>query len=158
MSVSIEPRGGQGSRSVDVDLNLVPFIDMMSCLVAFLLITAVWTNLAEIRVNPKAAGATSEAPAHDVVAVLITKDGHWLGRSEGGEAARRVGLAEGARDWQGLDEALAQVAQRGLPLEVAAEEGVDFQTIIATMDHALAFGLDEVAYVDPGALSVHFSH
>ena len=152
------PQRGQGSRSVDVELNLVPFIDMMSCLVAFLLITAVWTNLAQIRVNPRAAGAPADPPPErDVVSVLLTRDASWVGRSQAGEPARRVGLANGMRDWSGLDAALAALARPGVTLEVAAEDGVDFQTIVATMDHALAFGLEQVDYVDPSLLSVHFS-
>ena len=39
---------GDGKKSVNVDLNIVPFIDLMSCLTAFLLVTAVWVNIAQI--------------------------------------------------------------------------------------------------------------
>jgi biopolymer transport protein TolR len=154
MSVSIEPPRGQGSRSVDVELNLVPFIDMMSCLVAFLLLAAVWTNLAQIRVNPRAAGETREPSPEQVVAVLITPQASWVGR---GEQMHRLALSDGARDWAGFDAALAQVAAPGTTLQLAAEPGVDFQTIVAAMDHALAQGVTQVAYVDASLLSVRFS-
>jgi biopolymer transport protein ExbD len=155
MSVSIEPPRGQGARSVDVELNLVPFIDMMSCLVAFLLLAAVWTNIAQIRVNPRAAGAASTpTPPEQVVAVLITPEASWVGR---GESVHRVGNSDGARDWAGFDAALAQVGPPGLALQLAAEPGVDFQTIVAAMDHALAQGVTEIAYVDASLLSVRFA-
>ena len=49
-----------GKKSVDVELNVVPFIDLMSCLPAFLLVTAVWTNLAQISIKPKGIGRKTE--------------------------------------------------------------------------------------------------
>ena len=45
------PEGGGGKKSVDFNLNLVPFIDLMSAMISFLLITAVWTNVAKIDVK-----------------------------------------------------------------------------------------------------------
>jgi biopolymer transport protein TolR len=43
MGVSL-PGGGGGGRgkSQNFDLNLVPFIDLLSVLITFLLVTAVW--------------------------------------------------------------------------------------------------------------------
>ena len=40
--------GTGDKKSVNVELNIVPFIDLMSCLTAFLLVTAVWVNIAQI--------------------------------------------------------------------------------------------------------------
>ena len=53
-----------GKKSVDFTVNLVPTIDLLSVLIAFLLITAVWTQLARInaqQVLPK----TSDKPQED---------------------------------------------------------------------------------------------
>ena len=47
---------GGGSKKVDVHLNIIPFIDLMTVLTAFLLVTAVWTNLAQISIKPKGIG------------------------------------------------------------------------------------------------------
>jgi biopolymer transport protein ExbD len=38
-------------RSVNTELNLVPFIDLMSVLITFLLITAVWTQVSMIQLG-----------------------------------------------------------------------------------------------------------
>jgi biopolymer transport protein ExbD len=40
--------GTGDKKSVNLDLNIVPFIDLMSCLTAFLLVTAVWVNIAQL--------------------------------------------------------------------------------------------------------------
>src|ERR1041384_6396333 len=51
MGVSLP--GGGGKRTLDFDLNLVPFIDLLSCCISFLLITAAWNQLARIETNQK---------------------------------------------------------------------------------------------------------
>lgn len=46
----------KGVRSTNVDVNLVPFIDLMSVLVIFLLITAVWTQVSMIQIGSSVYG------------------------------------------------------------------------------------------------------
>src|SRR3954452_9681903 len=77
MSVSVEgPRGGGRRKSVDGELNLVPYIDLLTCMVAFLLITAVWTQLARLEVQQKGQGESSGTePPHTKVAVVVSNDG-----------------------------------------------------------------------------------
>lgn len=41
----------KGGRSANVDVNIVPFIDLMSVLVIFLLITAVWSQVSMIQIG-----------------------------------------------------------------------------------------------------------
>ena len=40
MGVSVESGGKSGKKPLNADLNLVPYIDLLTCMVAFLLITA----------------------------------------------------------------------------------------------------------------------
>jgi biopolymer transport protein ExbD len=46
-----------GRRSVDHALPLVPFIDFMICLIAFLMVTAVWTQMSRINASGKVPGS-----------------------------------------------------------------------------------------------------
>lgn len=41
----------KSGRSTNIEVNLVPFIDLMSVLVIFLLITAVWTQVSMIQIG-----------------------------------------------------------------------------------------------------------
>ena len=82
MGVSL---GSGDKKSVDIEINVVPFIDLMSCLTAFLLVTAVWTQFAQINIKPKGLGreATKLDDQNKIYAsILVTKN-----RSE----ERRVG-------------------------------------------------------------------
>jgi len=49
MGVSIDTGGKGGKRPLDAELNLVPFIDLLVCCICFLLITAVWSQMARIK-------------------------------------------------------------------------------------------------------------
>ncbi len=42
---------GGGKRQSNLEVNLVPFIDLMSVLITFLLITAVWTQVSMIKLG-----------------------------------------------------------------------------------------------------------
>src|SRR5438270_10141433 len=76
MSISLEPSGKGRRKAVDSDLNLVPYIDLLTCMVAFLLITSVWTQLARLKVAQKGQGETTTGvPPETTIAVLVHQDG-----------------------------------------------------------------------------------
>jgi len=56
--------GGDKKKSTDVDVNIVPFIDLMSVLIIFLLISAVWTQVSMIQIGSSVYGqkTTDEKP------------------------------------------------------------------------------------------------
>src|SRR5262249_40294564 len=82
------PTGKSGKKPLDAAINLVPFIDLLSCCISFLLITAVWTQLARMDVTQKgqgAAGPTDEKPPEPTVnlTLYIDKDGYTFAKSTG---------------------------------------------------------------------------
>ena len=60
MGVSVDTGGKAGKKPVTADLNLVPYIDLLTCMVAFLLITAVWTQLARLEARQRGQGQAGE--------------------------------------------------------------------------------------------------
>src|SRR5579872_7347150 len=81
------PTGKGGKKPLDASINLVPFIDLLSCCISFLLITAVWTQLARMDVTQKSkapAGAVDEPPTPTVqLTLFIDKDGYTFIYSTG---------------------------------------------------------------------------
>jgi biopolymer transport protein ExbD len=60
---SIDTGSGQGgARTVNFDLPLIPFIDFLLCLISFLLITAVWSQMARINADARVPGADTGVP------------------------------------------------------------------------------------------------
>jgi biopolymer transport protein ExbD len=56
--VDVGPSGGGHRRATNSDINMIPFIDLLMCTIAFLLITAVWVTSSRIPANAQAPGST----------------------------------------------------------------------------------------------------
>jgi biopolymer transport protein ExbD len=65
---SIDTGGGHGGkRTVNFELPLIPFIDFLLCLVSFLLITAVWSQMARINADARVPGPPRPEQEQDEV-------------------------------------------------------------------------------------------
>ena len=71
-------------KGVNVELNIVPFIDLMSCLTAFLLVTAAWVNTAALDVRPQGKARDGKPCDTDecvYLSVLVEPEAIWVGQS-----------------------------------------------------------------------------
>lgn len=151
---------GSDSKSVDVNLNIVPFIDLMSCLTAFLLVTAVWTNLAQIPMKPKGVARDIPTLSDDEpvrCSVLLQDDTIWVGVSRVNDF-RKIPVAGGTYDWDAFGDVLTELRDSRIlyddrHLEIAAEDAVAYQSIVTAMDKAIAVGFADVGMSDPASLS-----
>jgi biopolymer transport protein ExbD len=146
--------GPQDKKSVNVELNIVPFIDLMSCLTAFLLVTAVWVNLSSLENEPVNRGESTvkqQEPAR--LSILLEHDQILVQASPSGEA-RQVG----AFDWPRLEDALREfkTTSEATTVEVAASSSdshpIAYQQLVAAMDTAVKAGFPRVGVADPRLL------
>jgi biopolymer transport protein ExbD len=158
MGVSV---GNAGKGAVDVEINVVPFIDLMSCLTAFLLVTAVWTQFAQINIKPKGLGreATKMDDKNKIYAsILVTANEVWVGQTTGD--VRRINKEGDHQDWNGLKEVLTEfkagVFADRQDIEIAAEDDVIYQDVITAMDTSIASQFRDIGFIDPQSLSVRF--
>jgi biopolymer transport protein ExbD len=154
------------SKSLNVELNIVPFIDLMSCLTAFLLVAAVWVNTAQLQVEPagksKKGEPCSEEECGVKLSVLVERDEIWVGLSRVNEFEKIARRADGSYDFDRLEERL-RVHKAGpffhdtTAIEVAAasssQSPVNYQALISTMDIAVKAGFVDVGITDPDGLS-----
>jgi biopolymer transport protein ExbD len=158
--------GTDAKGSVNVELNIVPFIDLMSCLTAFLLVTAVWVNIAQINIQPK--GKTRDQsnvdPEDDKVtlSVLVQSDKIWVGLSRVNEFQDIPKLATGDHDWDKFETTIKQHKTSAFfsdraDIEVAAESTIQspvkYQDVIRAMDVAVKVGFIDVGLSDPAGLA-----
>lgn len=54
--VDVGGGGGKGKRSLDSEINMIPFIDLLMVTISFLLITAVWSHMARINADAQVPG------------------------------------------------------------------------------------------------------
>ena len=164
MGASLGAEGG--GKSVNVELNIVPFIDLMSCLTAFLLVTAVWVNIAQINIQPKGKNRDTtqvqQDEEHVTLSVLVQADKIWVGLSRVNEFQEIPKLATGDQDWVKFETTLKEHKASAFfadrtDIEVAgestAQSPVPYQDIIKAMDVAVKVGFVDVGLSDPAGLA-----
>ena len=159
---------GDDKRGRNIDLNIIPFIDLMSCLTAFLLVTAVWVKIGQMPIEPKGkalAGEECEAlpeGCDDVkLSVLVEPEQIWIGISRVNEFETIPKLGA-THDWGKLEERLRAHKASAFfvddqEIEIAAASTpaspITYQTLIAAMDVAVKVGFDDVGLTEPAGLS-----
>ena len=151
MAISIEG-GGRGRRKeVNGELLLVPYIDLLTCMIAFLLITAVWTQIARLEVQQRGQGeAEGGDPPPTKIAVLVHPDGFALVVNQDQRPLPQRG---GDFDYPALETELKGL-KKSYPdktdVQVLSEDAIEFATLIKTMDAALAAGFPNISLLDTG--------
>jgi biopolymer transport protein ExbD len=159
--------GPTDKKSVNVELNIVPFIDLMSCLTAFLLVTAVWVNIAQINIQPKGKSRDQQQVQQDdehvTLSVLVQSDQIWVGLSRLSDAFQTIPKKGDEQDWEKFEATLkehkaSEYFTNRADLEIAAESTttapVEYQDIIHAMDVAVKVGFIDVGLSDPQGLAV----
>ncbi|HRI50769.1 MAG TPA: biopolymer transporter ExbD [Pseudomonadota bacterium] len=152
---AVTPSGKGGRKPLDASINLVPFIDLLSCCISFLLITAVWVNLSQVPVRhgKDAASSETQPPTPAVRLTLnISADEYVLSRSTG--ESTRLATREGILDYEGLAAAMRQI-KRELPDEegitVRSADGVLYEHLIKTIDVLRSERFSAVHVTDAGS-------
>jgi hypothetical protein len=85
--------GGQGRKALDTDINMVPMIDLLMVTIAFLLVTAVWSQMSRLAGSAQVPGPIdgTTPPSHEASLhvdmrapdrfVLSWREGQVVGRS-----------------------------------------------------------------------------
>ena len=150
MAVSIDGGGGDRKKPLNAELNLVPYIDLLTCMVAFLLITAVWTQLARLKVDQHGQGPIDTLDATDKtkIAVVVHDDGFNL---IVGTDQKPLPRKAGALDYATLAVELAAV-KRAHPdrtdAQVISADNVAFDSIVRTMDATMSAGFADLSLLD----------
>jgi biopolymer transport protein ExbD len=153
------PEQGSGrkrKKALDATINVVPAIDLLSCCIAFLLFTAVWTQISRLQVQQLGTGAPEPEQVElreKALAVTLsmgergialvvgdaTYDIPSLGRST-------EGLVQ--QDLKALGQRLKQVKGEfpdQASIVVSAEDTVPYGDLVQVIDACLGAGLLQVS-------------
>jgi biopolymer transport protein TolR len=149
MSVSIEPQGRGGRRSLNASLNLVPYIDLLTCMVAFLLITAVWTQLAQLKTSQRGPGGDNPDIDKPMTKIAVVVGEENVNVVVGGER-EVVPDKSGQPDWSAHG-ALLKKLKGQFPdkddVQIASVDSVLFGRLTGVMDTTIAAGFPAVSVV-----------
>jgi biopolymer transport protein TolR len=146
MGVSVGGGKGGRGRKVNAELNLVPFIDLLSCCITFLIATAVWIELSSMPVD-QALSDPNQPPPPPVdnpppppLTVHVRADGVWVGRKV--EEGKNFSVVGESYDWTGV-EAEIDTDRRQHPVDqdptfeqvvIVTDDGVEYQHMIHALD------------------------
>lgn len=145
--------GGSGGRERNIELNLVPVIDLMSVLITFLLITAVWTQVSMIQIGSSLYGKKSDTqpnptppPMADVVLKVDVKEiGYVL---TVGKQVISLPMQNGQFDDAGLVAQLQRVKQlypEKMDAVVTVADAMPYEQLIKAMDNLLGSGFSAIS-------------
>jgi len=153
-------QGGGGKKkkkSLDATINVVPAIDLLSCLITFLLYAAVWTQISRLQVQQLGTGAPDPATLEQqqkalIVTLAMGERGFSLSTSAGTSfdlpSLGRTSEGTTQFDFKGLADRLKQL-KSDYPdqsaITVQAEDTVPYGDLVAVIDACLAAGLVSVA-------------
>lgn len=150
--------GDSSGRKKNIELNLVPFIDLMSVLITFLLITAVWTQVSMIQIGSSLYGKKSDTqpsptppPNADVVLKVDVKEiGYVL---TVGRQVISLPMVNQQFDESGLVAQLQRVKQlypEKVDAVVSVADAIPYEQLIKAMDNCLRAGFSAISVATGG--------
>lgn len=149
----VQEVSGGGKKSLNVDLNLVPMIDLMIVCVTFLLMTAVWTQTGRINVDqsvqkPQPKQEQTDPPKR--LTILVDASGYTVKYADGQPVS--IPKVGGEYDAEKLEEHLKELElKQDQKIIVAPEDSIPYKDMIATMDSCMVVGLENLVVADAAA-------
>lgn len=148
---------GSGSgKNVAVEVNIVPFIDLMSVLIIFLLITAVWQQISMIQVGSSIYGKRTQEkvappPQDSIVFRLdVLTSGH---RVVFGTSVTHVPKKDGDYDLERLQKHLKELKKKRpkkKDVVITIGDRLKYLYLINAMDSLLESGFDQIVIATGG--------
>lgn len=142
----------QSGDSLNTELNLVPFIDLLSSLILFLLVTAVWLQVGTITVSADSKGkAVKEQAPKPTLFVHLGPDGYNLRLenvgANGAKVPALVPKVNGEFDFEKLIAELKQSLGTQLPetAAISSDDNISYKNVIHAVDAMKQVGFPSVA-------------
>lgn len=153
-----EPTSKGGKKSLDAAINLVPYIDMLMTIMTFLMMTAVWTQIAMLEVQNASGGPDDSTPPEPdptkpkPILVVLTERGVSV-TEEGGTPKDLPKTGEGF-DYAGATAALKMLKDarpERVEVKIQSEDGVKYSDIVKVIDIATGMKMNAITLTPTGA-------
>lgn len=153
----IDVGGHGGKKSSNSEIPLVPFIDLLLCCVMFLLVTAVWNQLARIDANQQQPGqqAPDQPPPEEKIKVVlqVKATGYVISSTAGDHIdIPKVGDAYDDEQLRTKLQERKRLEPNRKDVTVAPEDGVLYADVIKAMDMVVGEGFPEMSLSDGSTL------
>ena len=127
-------------REMEADLDMTTFINLMVVLLAFLLVTAVFTEVSMLQVNLPSnggGGAAAQSAKPPLVLEVAIYSNHLLVDDRQSGPLKNIPAVDGKPDYKSLTEFLSQIKLKYpaiTEITLLLEPGTNYDTLIHTMD------------------------
>jgi biopolymer transport protein ExbD len=154
------PEGGGGGhgkkkkKALDAVINVIPAIDLLSCCIAFLLMTAVWTQINKLQVQQSSGQSDGTPPNPEktiTINLTMTDKGFLLSINNNPTEIPAMGrTADGGPqyDLKQLEAKLKQIRTEfpdQSAVTIAAEDAVIYDDLVRVIDLSIGAGLPNVS-------------
>ena len=151
-----EPTSKGGKKPLDAAINLVPYIDMLMTIMTFLMMTAVWTQIAMLEVQNASGGPQDQQQEPDPnkpkpIMVLVT-GGQVVVQEEGAEPKPFLKSGE-EYDMTGIQIELKRLKDARpdrQEVKVQSEDGVKYSDLARIIDMATGLELKGLTLTPTG--------
>jgi biopolymer transport protein ExbD len=150
--------GHGGKKSLDAEIPLVPFIDLLLCCIMFLLVTAVWNQLARLNANQQSPGQPNvdtpppQTPAIKLI-LQVTSTGYVLASTAGDRTEiPKTGTVFDVEELRNKLQERHRMEPNRRDITVAPEDGVQYKDVIAAMDIIVGEGYPEMNLSDGASM------
>ena len=147
--------GGHGNKkAVDSEVPLVPFIDLLLCCIMFLLVTAVWNQLARINANQQTPGQQAPLdqppPEERVKLILQVQNTGYVLASTAGDRIEvpKTGDRYDVVELRNKLQERHRLEPNRRDLIVAPEDGVEYMFVVEAMDVVVGEGYPDMTLSD----------
>lgn len=146
-------------KALNLDLNLTPMIDLMTVLVTFLLMTAVWTNTGRITVDQSVQKPQKEQKQEQPkrLTIVLDDDGYMVKYDQDRPEPIPKGRDENGASIFDKEGLTAKLKELQLPKDqkivVAPADKVEYNDMIGAMDAAMILGLENIVVADAASVA-----
>ncbi|MCX7262503.1 MAG: biopolymer transporter ExbD [Burkholderiales bacterium] len=130
------------NTSIEPDINLIPFIDVLLVVLIFLMLTTTWSKFNEMNVSLPSASAQATTEPSTAWVVSVSSQGNY--------AVNGVKL-EG-RSLQDLSNALSDLRKLEASLLIKADASASHQSVVNVLEAARLNGVSKIAFATQNPL------
>ena len=128
----------RGRRREDLEINLIPMIDVLLVILIFLMITTTYSKFSGLEINLPTADAPQTKEQPDEISVIVTSTGEIMVNK----------VAVGARDIESIAAAMKRLAGSGKEpvVIINADAKATHQSVVDVMQAAQQAGLSHISF------------
>lgn len=138
-----------GRRSLDAPVNLIPYIDLMTTIITFLMMTAVWIQVSALDVQADSLATDNQVVEEQIpkpISIIIDENGFII--SEDGDNPEQLPKMDGIYDLDRLKEKVA-ILKAADPnrkeVQIFSADAVKYDNIVKVIDLISGLGLPAVS-------------